>query len=717
MSEIHPHARAEGLFARALPTAEGNRLEPVPPKLCTLGHAIEARVRRLLALLIVAMLGLCQLAHAQSSSVLQVNQVASGGETRLPSAALQPASALTVEAWVTASAAQTNYPAFVSYGQDTSPYESYILQAARIDGTSPADFYFLTGTGTVRRVYGTTFLQPGTQYFIVATYDGASAKIYVNGVLEQTISATGNLYYPGTGLGLGRKYTDLNSNFTGTLRGVAIYNAALSASTISAHYSAGPPTPAFQLSEVASGGETRPPSGALQPASTLTVEAWIKGTATQTGYPAFISYGQDTAPYESYILQANSVNGTKAAELFFLTGSGTSQRVIGTTPLAVGTEYYVVASYDGSSAKIYVNGVLENILSTTGNLYYPGGGLGLGRKYSLTTNNFNGVIRGVAIYGTVLPADRILARYQAGSPPTIPQSFTATAASGTQINLSWSASTDQIGVAGYLIERCQGSSCTNFAEVASATATTFSNTGLTGATAYRYRIRAVNTKNNASDYSSIAAATTSGGGGDTTPPTMPSGLGATAVSSSQINLSWTGSTDNVGVVNYRVERCQGAGCSTFGQIATPTGTTYSDPGLSASTSYSYRVRAADAVPNFSGYSNTATATTSGAGDTQAPTAPSGLVVIAASSNEIDLAWSASTDNVGVTSYLIERCQGGGCSTFSQVGTSATTSYYDTGRSPTTSYSYRVRAKDAANNLGGYSNTVGQQTPASSPDCN
>ena len=60
---------------------------------------------------------------------------------------------------------------------------------------------------------------------------------------------------------------------------------------------------------------------------------------------------------------------------------------------------------------------------------------------------------------------------------------------------------------------------------------------------------------------------------DTTPPSAPTGLTATAVGPTQINLAWTASTDNVGVTGYRVERCQGAGCTTFAQVATPTGTT------------------------------------------------------------------------------------------------------------------------------------------------
>src|SRR5262249_30653839 len=82
------------------------------------------------------------------------------------------------------------------------------------------------------------------------------------------------------------------------------------------------------------------------------------------------------------------------------------------------------------------------------------------------------------------------------------------------------------------------------------------------------------------------------------------------------------------------------------------------------------------------------------GDTQAPTAPTGLTPAVQSATAINVSWTASTDNVGVTGYRIERCQGVGCSTFAQVGTSATTSYADSGLSSATSYSYRVSAVDA-----------------------
>ena len=50
------------------------------------------------------------------------------------------------------------------------------------------------------------------------------------------------------------------------------------------------------------------------------------------------------------------------------------------------------------------------------------------------------------------------------------------------------------------------------------------------------------------------------------------------MSASQINLTWTAATDNVGVTGYRVERCQGAGCTTFTQVGTPTATSFSTRG-------------------------------------------------------------------------------------------------------------------------------------------
>ena len=92
---------------------------------------------------------------------------------------------------------------------------------------------------------------------------------------------------------------------------------------------------------------------------------------------------------------------------------------------------------------------------------------------------------------------------------------------------------------------------------------------------------------------------------DIQPPTAPSNLAATSEGTTQINLSWSAASDNVGVAAYRVERCQGVGCSNFAQIASVITLTHVDIGLVTNTSYTYRVRAIDAAGNLGLYSNIA----------------------------------------------------------------------------------------------------------------
>ena len=89
---------------------------------------------------------------------------------------------------------------------------------------------------------------------------------------------------------------------------------------------------------------------------------------------------------------------------------------------------------------------------------------------------------------------------------------------------------------------------------------------------------------------------------DGTPPSAPSGLTATATSSSSVSLSWTASTDNVGVTGYNIFR-NGT------RVGTSTTTSYTDNGLASNTQYTYTVTAYDAAGNVSTPSNSATVTT------------------------------------------------------------------------------------------------------------
>jgi hypothetical protein len=179
----------------------------------------------------------------------------------------------------------------------------------------------------------------------------------------------------------------------------------------------------------------------------------------------------------------------------------------------------------------------------------------------------------------------------------------ATAKSSAKINLTWTD--NAANETGFKIER-KLSSAVIYTQIATvgANVTSYSSTGLTENTAYSYRVRAFNTGGN-SLYSNTAVDTTL-----PKPPGVPSGLTATAVSSSQINLAWTDTTNNETL--FKIERKVGV-AGTYSQIATVGAniTSFSNTtGLSPNTTYFYRVRASNTGGN-SGYSNEANATTSG----------------------------------------------------------------------------------------------------------
>ena len=185
-------------------------------------------------------------------------------------------------------------------------------------------------------------------------------------------------------------------------------------------------------------------------------------------------------------------------------------------------------------------------------------------------------------------------------PPTAPTGLAAAAVSTSEIDLSWTnTSTSQTGVK---IERSIDNVTFTQIAIAGATAVSFPDTGLSASTTYFYQVRATNASGD-SPYSNTASATTQS---PPPPPTAPTNLAATASSSSQIDLSWTNTATNQ--TGVKVERS--IDNVTFAQIAVAgaAAVSYSDGGLSASTTYYYRVRATNASGD-SPYGNTASATT------------------------------------------------------------------------------------------------------------
>ncbi|MFC6083908.1 glycosyl hydrolase family 18 protein [Sphaerisporangium aureirubrum] len=179
--------------------------------------------------------------------------------------------------------------------------------------------------------------------------------------------------------------------------------------------------------------------------------------------------------------------------------------------------------------------------------------------------------------------------------PSTPGNLRSTATTSSSVSLAWNASTDNVGVTGYNVYR--GGTL-----VTTVTGTTHTDTGLSAATAYTYTVRARDAAGNLSAASNQISVTTQGSGGDTTAPSTPGNLRSTGTTSSSVSLAWNASTDNVGVTGYNVYRG-----GTL--VTTVTGTTHTDGGLSASTAYTYTVRARDAAGNLSAASNQISATT------------------------------------------------------------------------------------------------------------
>ena len=296
--------------------------------------------------------------------------------------------------------------------------------------------------------------------------------------------------------------------------------------------------------------------------------------------------------------------------------------------------------------------------------------------------------------------------YQAGGSPVVPDTQAPTAATGLAASvtgqtaaLSWTASTDNVGVTGYQVHRSTTSGftpspATKIADVTSGTS--FSDTGLAGGS-YFYQVVAVDAAGNASPSSNEASATVVPA--DTQVPSAPTGVAATVVNQ-DVSLSWTASTDNVGVTGYEVHRSATSGFtpSSATKITTVTaGTSFTDTAVTGGTWF-YVVVALDAAGNSSVPSAQTTAVVAAPADTQAPTVPTALTA-AVSGSAVALTWSASTDNVGVAGYDVHRSATSGftADATTKIGAvTAGTTYTDVSR-PVGTWFYRVIAVDAAGN--------------------
>jgi subtilisin family serine protease len=205
-----------------------------------------------------------------------------------------------------------------------------------------------------------------------------------------------------------------------------------------------------------------------------------------------------------------------------------------------------------------------------------------------------------------------------------------------------------------------------------------------------------------------------GGSSNNGKPKTPENLTATAVSSSQINVSWADVSNNED--GFALERCAGVACSNFSEIIQVGANvvTFADSGRAPQTTYRYRVLAFNAAGN-SKYSNIAEATTPAAPPPPPPLAPGNLIASAPSYSQVDLSWSDNSNNE--TGFQVERCVGpsASCTTFTQIASLSAniTGLSDLNVTGSSTYTYRVRAFNG-NGSSGYSNFAQVTTPATPP---
>lgn len=401
------------------------------------------------------------------------------------------------------------------------------------------------------------------------------------------------------------------------------------------------------------------------------------GLQGEVGGTSFADAGLDpstTYAYEVSAVNGDGLEGPRAGPAAATTGpddtpptapTGLTAEATGSTEVTVTWTAASDPESGVTSYRVYRGGVL---VGTASGPTFTEGGLTPRTTYGYEVSAVNGEglegPRAGPASVTTPPDD---------TPPGAPQGLAGEAAGPTSVELTWSPATDaESGVAFYRVYR-DGALRADGVTVAS-----FTDQGLVSSTPYAYEVSAVNGEDLEGPRAGPVSVTTDP---DDSNPTAPTGLTATAASSSSIRLTWSPAADpESGIAGYRVFR-------DGDEVGTPAGTSFLDTGLRASTEYAYRVAAVNGEGLQGPLSGIRRATT--AADGTPPTAPSGLSATVAGTNTVELAWSASTDpESGVDRYEVWR-------NGAIAAEVATTGYTDIGAFPGETYTYLVRAVNGA----------------------
>ena len=273
--------------------------------------------------------------------------------------------------------------------------------------------------------------------------------------------------------------------------------------------------------------------------------------------------------------------------------------------------------------------------------------------------------------------------------PTAPTNVTTTDITTTTAKVTWTAPTDNVGVAGYNVYVNDSETPVNGETLV--TGTEYELKDLTAGTGYTVTVKAVDAAGNVSD--GAAHTFTTNNAADTEAPSAPTNVVVTDVTTTTAKVTWSEAKDNVGVVGYNVYLNEAKVNETL--ITT---TEYDLTALTEETNYSVKVTAVDAAENESGRSEAATFTTPKTQDTEAPSVPAGVTASDVTQTGAKITWTASADNVGVAGYNVYVDE-------TKVNTDKLVEGLElelTGLTPETEYTVTVSAVDAAGNESGRS---------------
>jgi glucose/arabinose dehydrogenase/PKD repeat protein len=454
---------------------------------------------------------------------------------------------------------------------------------------------------------------------------------------------------------------------------------------------------------------------ALQFAGSMTLSAWVYETANVFDDGQIVAKSDGASGWQ---LKSSPDTGARTFGVAITNSSGAPIQRYSNTVRALNTWYHVAGVYDAAAQtlSLYVNGNLDNgTLSGTvpSSQRVSTVAANIGRR----TDGFNisGIVDDVRIYARALTQAEIQADMNAAvggggadaTPPSTPTNLSATAVSSSQVNLSWTASTDNVGVAGYRVFR-------NGTSVGTSTTTSFSDTGLLAATTHSYTVAAYDAASNTSPQSTAVTVTTPTAPFDFT---MSNGGSRSVVRGAAVSdtVTATLSSGTTQAVSFQVSGLPSGSTAAFSPTScSPSCTTTVTMTTSATTPIGTSTITVTATGGGASHSTGFSLNVTSASDTTPPTvsltAPAGGAVVAGTGVAVS---ATAADNVGVAGvqFLLDGAN---------LGNEDTASPYSVTWNTTTTTSgphvLSARARDAAGNVataGNVNVTVDNQPPSGS----